>query len=276
MYEERWSNVQRQILFESMNIIPDSSLPSAFDRVGNWLLHCLQNHEQCKNPNPDFMPRLLLNVGLSNGDPFLFKPTKVAPYVCLSYCWGTDAGDVLRTMKNNLEAHFTAVPFLELPKTIKDAVILCRALKLENLWVDSLCITQDDNDCWLHDSAEMGEIYANAQVTIAADEPKSCKLGFLGEQKFGQPKWQREFITEVPVEVGGPGNKVLIRPMPPRPEATSERSSLDARAWCLQEAVLSTRRICYNGKEITWECASSSICECGHYQWRRPRLAYTR
>ena len=257
-----------------MNIIKDNSLPSASGRVAKWLSHCLQNHEQCKNPYTDYMPRRLLHVGSENTSPFLFKPSRRAPYVCLSYCWGIDTGDILKTTKLNLEAHYMAVPFSELPNTIRDAVTLCRALQLENLWVDSLCIIQDDKESWLQDSGEMDKIYANAHLTIAAEEPASCKLGFLGEQQFGKSDWQREFITDVPVETGGPRSEVLIRSMPLEDELP-ERCSLDRRGWCLQEAVLSIRRICFNGKEMTWECASCWICECGHLQWDPPRLQYT-
>lgn len=258
-----------------MDICTDATLPFAVERVGSWLSHCLQNHAQCKNPSPDYMPRLLLKVGDANTEPFLFKPTVKMPYVCLSYCWGLDVGDVLKTVESNLEAHFAAVPYTRLPRTIADAVTLCRGLGLESLWVDSLCIVQDDSECWLQDSAKMGEIYANAILTIAAEEPNSCKEGFLGEQEFGKRECQREFVTDVPVEVGGPCSRVFIRPMP-KSEESPERCSLDKRAWCLQEAVLSTRRICYNGKEMSWECPSSRICECGHFQWHEPLLKYTR
>src|SRR5688500_4321571 len=82
-----------------------------------------------------------------------------------------------------LQAHCQAVPLMDMPQTIRDAVAVCRALKLENLWVDSLCITQDNAEDWLQQSAQMKNIYANSHLTLAAEEPASCKLGFLGEQQ---------------------------------------------------------------------------------------------
>lgn len=251
-----------------MAISKDSSQPDAFERVAGWLSRCIKEDERCMNPNPEYMPRRLLHVGSENKNLFLFEPTRAAPYICLSYCWGKDVEDVLKTTKHNLEAHYTSVPFVQLCAAIKDAIIVCRGLKVENLWVDSLCIIQDDLASWLQDSAQMGNIYANSQLTIASEESPSCKVGFLGKQEYGTSEWQREISINVPEKAGGPRNEIFIRPMPhPDAKKRVERCSLDKRGWCLQEAILSSRRICYNGRELIWDCASCRICECGHLRW---------
>jgi hypothetical protein len=193
----------RAILPASLDIVKDSSSALTFDRAAKWLSYCVSNHEECKIANPKYMPRRLLNVGWDTiHDPFLFEPTEAVPYVCLSYCWGTDSSDVLKTTKQNLKAHYEAVRLSELPRTISDAVMLCRALKLNNLWVDSICIVQDDRESWLQDSAQMREIYSNSHLTVAAKEPASCKLGFLGEQRFGKPEWQRKILIDIPIQAG--------------------------------------------------------------------------
>ncbi|KAK3298672.1 heterokaryon incompatibility protein-domain-containing protein [Chaetomium fimeti] len=261
------------VLYESLEIVEASSSAAAIQRASKWLAHCVDHDkEECKILNPSFTPRRLLNVGTGeqNGEPFLFEPTVPTLYVCLSYCWGPDAADVLTTTKHNLQAHYQAVPLVAVPQTVRDTVTLCRGLKLENLWVDSLCIAQDDTQDWLQQSAEMRDIYANAHLTIAAEEPASCKLGFLGEQQFGKPGWQRVFTTHVPKEAGGPDNQLILRPVEEGETITSgrdERCSLDSRGWCLQESILPTRRLCFNGKEMSWECGRRRICECGHALW---------
>jgi hypothetical protein len=111
----------------------------------------------------------------------------------------------------------------------------------------------------------MSDIYANAHLTVAAQEPASCKLGFLGEQRFGSPEWQRVFTTHVPKEAGGPDDQVLMRMG--KEDDGHERCSLDKRGWCLRESILPSRRLCFNGKEMSWECGSRKICECGHASW---------
>lgn len=225
------------------------------------------------------MPRRLLNVGSleESCDPFLFEPVERAPYVCLSYCWGAEAHGVLKTTKANLGSHYRAIPYASLPLTIRDAVIVCRKLQIPNLWVDSLCIVQDDKPSWLEDSAQMREIYLYSYFTIAAQEPSSCRSGFLGKQRFGSPKWQARFITEIPAVAGGPANnEIFIRRNILYPEEANERFSLDKRGWCLQECLLPNRKLCFNGNEMIWECRHRRICECGHTLWIPQSVIYPR
>lgn len=274
MYEHMSGPCSKAVLHQTLDIISDSQSELAFDRAAKWLSYCLDHDKECKPLNSDFMPRRLLNVGswAERNDPFLFEPVGTSPYVCLSYCWGTDVDGVLKTTKGNLESHYRAISFSLLPQTIRDAVKFCRGLKIPNLWVDSLCIVQDDRDSWLRDSAQMREIYLNSHLTIAADEPASCKLGFLGNQRFGSSEWQQRFITDIPVSAGGPGNEIFIRRNGVYSEEQSERCSLDKRGWCLQESILPNRRLCFNGNEMTWECLCRRLCECGHTLWA-PRSA---
>jgi hypothetical protein len=61
--------------------------------------------------------------------------------------------------------------------------------------------------------------------------------------------------------------KVFIRPEIEYHEESSDPFPLDTRGWCLQESLLSRRKLCFNGNEMTWECHGRRICECGHLQW---------
>ena len=276
MYEDSWQNQDRvtdglwhstDALYESLEVTSDSSSAMAINRISKWLSHCLENDEQCHIPNPNYMPHRLLNVGSDAGrDPFLFEPTSPVPYVCLSYCWGPDPIGILKTEQKNLKDHYEGIPLSRLPKTIRDTIFLCRGLNLENLWIDALCIVQNDPEAWLQDAAQMNQVYANSHLTIAGLEPYYCQGGILGEQKFGQPKWQRRIVTDVGVEEGESGYKILLRPGTTTPE-NSARSSLDGRGWCLQESILPNCRICFDGHEMTWECVCRKICECGHVRW---------
>ncbi|KAF2195861.1 HET-domain-containing protein [Zopfia rhizophila CBS 207.26] len=250
---------------ESLDIISDSSSQSAFNRAAAWLSYCINNHDECKVPNAGYVPHRLLNVGADGvREPFLFEPREPATYICLSYCWGPDVHDVLKTTKANLPSHYHAIKLSLLPATIRDAVVFCRGLNVSNLWVDSLCIVQDDLDEWRQDSAHMGDIYMNSLLTIAAEEPASCKVGFLGKQRYGSPEWQRRVVTEVPG-----GSEIFIRPGQEDYEhdeyEDNKQSSLGKRGWCLQESILPTRKLRFNGNEMEWECNRLLFCECGHF-----------
>ncbi|KAI1389488.1 heterokaryon incompatibility protein-domain-containing protein [Hypoxylon trugodes] len=185
-----------------------------------------------------------------------FKPKEPAKYACLSYCWG-ESKDVIKTTPSNLESHKNIIPLSSMPKTIQDAVRVCRGLGL-HLWVDSLCIIQDDGDLWLKDASDMDRIYLNSHLTIAALEPSSCEMGFLGKQKFGLPEWQHTL------------RGAIVRPEPDEDLV----HSLDKRGWCLQETMLSQRKLYFNGNEMSWEYLCRKVYECGHHVWPMNALGH--
>ncbi|KAG9233067.1 hypothetical protein BJ875DRAFT_513129, partial [Amylocarpus encephaloides] len=86
------------------------------------------------------------------------------------------------TTKSNISSHYQAIPLASVAESIRDVALLCRGLKPSHLWVDTLCLIQDDKDCCLQYSVEMPDIYQNSYLTIAAEEPSSCKFGFLGSK----------------------------------------------------------------------------------------------
>ncbi|OOF98660.1 hypothetical protein ASPCADRAFT_139942, partial [Aspergillus carbonarius ITEM 5010] len=252
---------------ESLQVMEDSGSPAAFERAQQWLSFCEENHEACKPPNLDFCPRRLVNVGSWDGshEPFLYEPTTPVRYACLSYCWGKDLDQVLTTRTDNIRSHYEKIAMSTLPLALQDAITVCRNLKIPNLWVDSLCIIQDDIVAWLHDASTMYDVYLNSHLTITVMEPNSCKSRFLGKQRCGDPSWQQLLRPSI-LTTGKdtPPKEVLIRPRKFQPRSDEDRSSLDRRGWCLQESLLPNRRLCYDGNEMIWECVCRQFCECGH------------
>jgi hypothetical protein len=53
-------------------------------------------------------------------------------------------------------------------KTFEDAIFITSILDLEYLWIDSLCIIQDDEDDWRQELALMSTVYGNSYLNIAA------------------------------------------------------------------------------------------------------------
>ncbi|KAH8654358.1 heterokaryon incompatibility protein-domain-containing protein [Ilyonectria robusta] len=263
MYEDVRKPVGKTMLYQTLQVSSHSQSHAAFERASNWLSYCLEHDDGCRAPNPDFRPRRLIDVSSagSGREPFLVDTVESGPYACLSYCWGPDSGGVLKTTNSNLEAHHRGIPLSLLPTSIQDAVTVCRGLRIQYLWIDSLCIVQDNKHDWLRESTQMRDIYLNSLLTIAAEEPASCRSGFLGEQKFGNTQWQRHLVTDASEE------DLFIRPHDPETYLRRSKPSLDKRGWCLQESILPTRRLCFNGDEITWECLGRKICECGHTLW---------
>lgn len=194
------------------------------------------------------------------------------PYAALSYCWGNDLDGVVRTKKANLESFRHGIPLDSLPQTLQDAVTVCRGLHIHYLWVDALCIVQDDVDDWRREAAQMHQIYSSSRITIAAHAPVSCQDGFLGDQSYGQSSWQQPFSTEfwtsADEDAFGPTTPVTmyIRMGEPPNQSTVEPSPLTRRGWTLQEGILPRRTIHFTGAELVWECATRHFCECGHVE----------
>jgi hypothetical protein len=54
--------------------------------------------------------------------------------------------NLFKLTRDNIESLHEDIPIEKLCKTFKDALLVTRSLELEYLWIDSLCIIQDDDD----------------------------------------------------------------------------------------------------------------------------------
>jgi hypothetical protein len=84
--------------------------------------------------------------------------------------------------KNDL----TKVIFLEkVDSTIRDAILITRALGITYIWVDALCINQGEgSNEWNEQTSKMDEIYGGSTVTLVAASSCSVKNGFLQEREL--------------------------------------------------------------------------------------------
>ncbi|PQE28031.1 heterokaryon incompatibility protein [Rutstroemia sp. NJR-2017a WRK4] len=245
----------------AFSIIADSGSDQAFQRISTWLADCLAHHE-C-NPMPEvYMPNRLLDLEsrIADGRAVLVNFTNpvaqpAAPYACLGYCWGTDLDNNVKTLKANFKHH--------------QDVLVCQRLGIRYLWVDALCIIQDDEEDWKNESMRMCDIYSRSHITIAAHRAESCKQGFLGKQEFAQQTFHLEFSTNFGELVKGANPKtMIIRRHLPRDSNSSkeDRTPLQRRGWTLQGTIMPSRIVHFTKNELAWECNSRHFCECGHVQ----------
>jgi hypothetical protein len=169
-------------------------------------------------------------------------------YITLSHCWG----DVypLCTERNNIEKHLQGIKYDDLQQTFKDAVDVTRALGVDYLWIDSLCIIQDDDD-WRKEAENMEKVFASAYCTIAATCAENSEKGFL--------KRPSQQYIKLENNSGGASLGVYIA------DGGSFRDVgnglLNKRGWTFQERALSSRTIHFTTKEVYWECGSVIHCE---------------
>ena len=144
--------------------------------------------------------------------------------------------------------------FNELPKTFQDAVTINRKLGIRHIWIDSLCIIQDDDEDWRMESSKMASIYQNGFLTIAASRASGDNDGCfsVGAEKYMSRQIKFDDLN---------GSEYILHTRPVLPH-DDNRSPLFHRAWFFQQWLLSPRVIQYTDSELVWECTEMKQCEC--------------
>lgn len=242
------------------------------DNVGlmkEWLRFCQYNHADCLEQNRSFLPTRLLDVQafpgskdvrlvaskLMRSDPYT-KPR----YLALSHCWGKLP--LIETKTGNIGSMENGVRFSDLSRTFQDAVTLTRKLGERFLWIDSLCIIQDEKEDWLREAADMARVYGNSYCTLAALSSADGSGGCHLEDRVQAVTDNAFFDLRVPSSSGGPYIRIFRKePSDWSTEydgtegrAGMTQSPLRLRAWVLQERELSKRSIHFGRNQLLWEC----------------------
>jgi hypothetical protein len=153
-----------------------------------WLLRCLKSHKDCSLRPMPILPTRVIDVRgtFAGREPFLYesRPSERGWYCCLSYRWPPIV--TVETKTDNLAAYRLGIPLALVSRTIHDAIRLTDAIGVQYLWVDALCIIQDSTEDWTKEAAQMGSIYANSTLTLAAVdvETASQRLSRKGPTRY--------------------------------------------------------------------------------------------
>jgi hypothetical protein len=156
-----------------------------FQRASHWIHNCIENHPLCVTPL-QLLPTSVLDVGPNTDEYYckLVEPkSHYAEYVTLSHCWGQYQNLTSITYKANLQGRLEVVCISSLPRTFQDAISYTRRLGISYLWIDSLCILQDDKDDWERECVMMGTIYRNSFLTLAATAAEDGSRGLFCERQ---------------------------------------------------------------------------------------------
>ncbi|KAK0626894.1 heterokaryon incompatibility, partial [Immersiella caudata] len=88
------------------------------------------------------------------------------------------------TTKSNLSLRQNDISWGELPDTMRDAFLFTHHMGVEYLWIDALCILQDDESDWLVESSKMAGIYRHAVLTLSATSSADTRTGIFGREGF--------------------------------------------------------------------------------------------
>lgn len=254
---------------------------AAIHQIHKWVGDCVGDHTTCENGG--FAPTRLLCVK-QNGKSSVSNDTIrlveswhgfSSPFIALSHCWGKTQHEI--TTKANYALRKTAIPVEDLSRTFQDAVWIARRLGVGYLWIDSLCIIQDDPEDWDREAMNMYRLYGAAYLTLSASHGSDGDAGIFPRDESGRTaslamelKTPDGDATTVSIEV------MSIRSLDKTSQvhkaySTEEGSVglnsyidvLQTRGWVLQERTLSTRIVHFNSQELVWECRAGTNCECG-------------
>ena len=225
-----------------------------------WLKECESSHgTRCSEhgwavamQKPGFL-RLLDIESLSI---VVAEKPHAARYVALSYVWG--GADTVKLRYANIEA-LSKTRGLEgylsaLPRTIIDAMEVVKSLGERYLWIDSLCILQEDSQESREQMATMDMVYGSALLTIVAAGGDSARAGISGVRPVYFAPTERSGLSRQasqPVAKIG-GDVSVIAPMSSKQGVSS--AVWNTRAWTFQERLLSRRMLVFANDEMVWHC----------------------
>lgn len=233
--------------------------------VKEWVTRCFQEHgTHCdtsafRSVRP-FYPRWLIDVGRG----CVVSCSGESPrFATLSYTWGRMAH--FRTTRANINqvqragALFYGPIAIQIPQTIHDAIQLTKALGLAWLWVDSLCIVQDDEGALSHQLSNMHGIYATSVLTIIAKDGQDAGHGLRGLRGTSAPRSIEQLV--VPLAAG---ETIAMMESEYKPRVPS-MFDYTQRMWTFQEEAFAKRRLIFEGGRVGWQCRCAHWYEHQHY-----------
>jgi hypothetical protein len=228
------------------------STKDALRLARQWLSSCMKDHPECRNEH-DAIPSRLIFIG--DGVPRLLLSTEISGtprYATLSHCWGKEEHQTLK--RDTMKVFQECIPVEALPKTFKDAIYAAIELGLEYIWIDSLCIVQDDIDDWKMESVKMSSVYGNSTISLAASKATNGSDGMFADRRPGS-YYRAKFPVKGSHSVwfNCVAEEFYIQGISSMP--------LIRRAWVFQERLLAPRTIHFTATEVFWECHSVCACE---------------
>lgn len=212
-----------------------------FDIVRQWLGTCASEHRgSCSGTHlPAISHKNFLLIDVE--DQCLVEAPVGCHYAALSYVWGTRP--FFQLNKQNLSALKTirglAAFISQLPQTIRDAMEVVRLISERYLWVDSLCIVQDDAS-QKHDLiSSMDHIYGGAFFTIFAVTGDEADSGLFTKITRESPSQER--ILEDLTLLGIRSYDAVYNNF----SGSHGNWFHERRGWTFQEQILSCRRVLF-------------------------------
>ncbi|KAI6088037.1 heterokaryon incompatibility protein-domain-containing protein [Hypoxylon rubiginosum] len=215
--------------------------------IKDWIASCLSKHHNTKLTSAGYDSQQPHQLELRVIDVSQSCIVTIPPrtqYVALSYVWGRD--QALKLKRNNLTLLSAEGCFdsegLRPSRTIMDGMRVVQQLGYRYLWVDALCIIQDDAENIQANITRMGQIYSEAFFTIAAAAGTDADFGLPGVSPECPRSLKQKSVTVQGLTIAN------------RLHPNVDYTYWNKRGWTYQERMLSPRLLTFTPSHITYRC----------------------
>lgn len=235
--------------------------PDLYSVLGKkWLHECITLHKQCGAGTIMALPQEMPTRVIDLGDPpgripprlLLTSPQMRKSYVALSYCRGLSPNFFTLNTKT-MGGMFRSLAESKLSKTHRETIAVARALGIQYVWIDALCIVQDNPADWEFETKRMHRVYGNAALTIIAGRSAEAKSGFIHSQL-------RQPARSCAIPMGTASHQGCLFAALPRARRVGP---VTMRRWCYQEKLLSRRILVFGEEQLFFQCRTGTQYEDG-------------
>ncbi|PSN74253.1 HET-domain-containing protein [Corynespora cassiicola Philippines] len=219
-----------------------------FLSIKNWLARFHPSDESFENQEK-IIPGFRV-VDVLNNNIIPVRGPRGCRYLALSYVWGgPQEFQNVRAIDTKLQLPGSLLKH-PLPKTIEDAILLTSNVGERFLWVDSLCIVQDDGEAKMVQINAMDQVYSCAIAAIVAIDGRSCHDGLPGVRST-EGRWKQHTISVRGIRLA---NKQI--------NGRAGRECVwTTRGWTYQEHALSQRCIHFDSDGLQFESEDGLFVE---------------
>lgn len=187
------------------------------------------------------------------------------PYITLSHRWPASFDSSLILRDETHQQLLEGLALIRLPKLVQDAVTVCRRLDIRYLWVDCMCIIQEQSalDDWLEQSSLMEDVYSYSYINLSAVASTNTHSSLL---PWGPPPDEGRLTARARLYK----HLDICRLSQGVPYRIYDRdlwalevngAPLNKRAWVLQERLSSSRTLHFSPCQLYWECRVQTASE---------------
>ena len=239
-----------------------------FSKIKSWLSECI-DHERCNldissggkidNRNVPLPARCIYVPPGDEGLRLEETNNKRGAYITLSHRWNEET-EICKTKKDNYHCRLDGA-FGDLPVLFRNICHIAKKLGIRYVWIDSLCIVQDDKIDWEREAPKMSQYYQFSTLSVAGTDP-SRKYGLFTQFSDDYQPWSR--MARLPYRDIGSKHRGWFYVYKRKHEIHKQyedeikNSELLQRGWIVQEWILSRRILWYTPNGLYWECVSEA------------------